>query len=60
MDVLMFLMKNNSIAFVPVGGLCNRMRAMASGVYIAKELGFPICVYWNKRRDCYAGFPELF
>jgi len=53
-------MKENSIRFVPLGGLCNRMRAMASGIYIAKKLNCPISVYWNKNSECFADFTELF
>jgi len=53
-------MKENSLTFVPLGGLCNRMRAMASSVYIAKKLGCPVSVYWNKNSECFADFTELF
>ena len=53
-------MRENSITFVPLGGLCNRMRAMASGVYVARKLGCPVSVYWNKNRECFAGFSDLF
>src|SRR5665647_3851278 len=53
-------MKENAITFVPIGGLCNRMRAMASGVYIARKLGCPVSVYWNENRECFADFSDLF
>ena len=53
-------MKETSITFVPLGGLCNRMRAMASSVYIAIKLGCPISVYWNENRECFADFSDLF
>lgn len=53
-------MKENSIRFVPLGGLCNRMRAIASGIYISKKLGCPISVHWNKNSECFADFTELF
>jgi len=53
-------MRENSISFVPIGGLCNRMRAMASGVYIARKLSCPVSVYWNENRDCFAEFSDLF
>lgn len=36
------------------------MRAMASSVAIAPKKGCPIVVYWDKNRDCYADFSELF
>lgn len=53
-------MKEKSITFVPLGGLCNRMRAIASGVNVAKKIGYPISVYWNVNKDCYAAFSDLF
>lgn len=53
-------MKENSITFVPLGGLCNRMRAIASGVTIAKKIGCPISVHWNENKECYAEFSDLF
>ena len=59
-DSKMLEMKPDSITFVPIGGLCNRMRAMASGVYMAGRLDCPIDVYWEKNGECFAGFSELF
>lgn len=53
-------MKENAITFVPLGGLCNRMRAMASCVYISTKMGCPITVHWNKNKECYADFSDLF
>ncbi|MCX6308163.1 MAG: hypothetical protein NTY32_04770, partial [Bacteroidia bacterium] len=53
-------MKENSISFVPIGGLCNRMRAMASGVYIARKLDCPVSVHWNENSECFANFSDLF
>jgi len=49
-----------SICFVPLEGLCNRMRAMASGVYIANKLNSSITIYWKKSHECFADFTELF
>lgn len=49
-----------TIHIIPMAGLCNRMRAMASGVFVAKQLGRPAVVYWNKTVGCYARFDELF
>lgn len=48
------------ITLVPIGGLCNRMRAIASGVYVSKALGIPLEVVWKKNNDCYANFDDLF
>lgn len=53
-------MNKTILTFVPLGGLCNRMRAMASGVHIAKRLDESITVYWNKNTECFADFSELF
>lgn len=48
------------ITFIPIGGLCNRMRAMASGVYMAKRVGAEIVFFWKKYKDCFADFTDLF
>lgn len=45
---------------VPIGGLCNRMRAMASAAWMAERLGGEVTVYWAVNRDCGAAFNELF
>ncbi len=45
---------------VPIGGLCNRMRAMASAAWMAERLGGEVTVYWAVNRDCGAAFGELF
>jgi hypothetical protein len=45
---------------VPIGGLCNRMRAMASGVRMSEKLGGTCTIYWAKKPECLAGFEELF
>lgn len=48
------------ITFVPHGGLCNRMRAMASGVFISRKLGCDINFVWKKDNNCFADFSDLF
>lgn len=48
------------ITFVPIGGLCNRIRAMASGVFISKKSESVINIYWKKDKDCFADFTDLF
>lgn len=48
------------ITFVPLGGLCNRMRAMASGVFISRRLGCNINFVWKKDNNCFAHFSDLF
>lgn len=52
--------KLSKISLIPHAGLCNRMRAIASGIYFAKFYNTPIAVYWNKTHDCYAKFSDLF
>ena len=50
------------IAIIPCAGLCNRMRAIASGVYVSKRYNTPhrtrIC--WNKEMGLNARFEDLF
>lgn len=48
------------VAIVPYAGLGNRLRAIASGIYIARLLNANAVIYWNKTNDCFAGFSELF
>lgn len=49
-----------SIAIIPYAGLGNRMRAIASGIYISQQLNTKATIYWNKTTDCYANFSDLF
>jgi hypothetical protein len=48
------------LVLVPECGLCNRMRAMASGVYLAEKQDFDCTVYWEKVAECYVNFEEIF
>ncbi len=48
------------VVIVPYAGLANRMRAIASGVFIAKELQCDAEIYWKKTSDCHAVFADLF
>lgn len=49
------------IIIIPRGGLCNRMRAIASGVFIAQYYKpEQIEIYWNKSNECYCNFKDLF
>lgn len=50
----------NTLSIIPYAGLGNRMRAIASGIYIGKRLNLPTKIYWNKTNNCYAHFNELF
>lgn len=45
---------------VPMGGLCNRIRTIASGYATARKLGQRVTVYWNRYAGLQAAFGELF
>ncbi len=48
------------VSIIPKEGLCNRLRAMVSGINIAKRLGARCVIYWNKTRNCNCRFRDLF
>lgn len=48
------------IKTIPTGGLCNRMRAMASSISIAKKLHATLTILWNKYEGLEADFEDLF
>lgn len=48
------------ITLIPFAGLCNRMRAVSSGIFAAKEMDVPLFIYWNKTHDCFANWSDLF
>lgn len=48
------------INIIPTGGLCNRMRAMATGIAAAKSFDAPSLIYWNNSEGLKADFRELF
>ena len=51
----------NNISVIPVGGLCNRMRVIASSVTIAIKIQSEECnIYWNNNEECSANFNDLF
>lgn len=45
---------------VPIGGLCNRLRAIFSHLVVARAAGELLHVYWYKHSACPAHFYELF
>lgn len=49
-----------TIYIIPMAGLCNRMRSIASGIFVAKKLGVDAVVYWNKEKGCNCKFKDLF
>lgn len=44
----------------PIGGLCNRMRAINSAYMLAKERGDKLTVIWNINKELGCPFDELF
>lgn len=48
------------IALEPVGGLCNRLRAIDSAIALAKDLDQELRILWTRHKDIYARFFELF
>lgn len=44
----------------PVGGLCNRMRAIASVYEICEKLKTPLIIVWFKINGCYCNMDSLF
>lgn len=50
----------NRIYIIPTGGLCNRMRAMASGIYLSRQVDTPVTIYWNNTQGLCADFHDLF
>lgn len=53
-------MKPVILAIISVGGLCNRMRVMASVMELAEELGCRPFFFWVRMPDMNASFHELF
>ena len=51
---------NSQIIIVPMGGLANRMRAIASGLVLSRKYSRPMTVIWNKNNDLNAPFNLLF
>ena len=50
----------NKILLVPSGGLANRMRAIASGLSLAKHTNSRLTVLWQKDKGLYADFTDIF
>lgn len=48
-----------NITFVPTAGLCNRINAMMCAFSLVGKVD-SLTVYWEKSRDCYADFDDLF
>ena len=48
------------IHLIPEGGLCNRMRSIASVGLLARRVGQPLTVHWWRTNDMNCSFHELF
>ncbi len=48
------------IVLQPIGGLCNRMRAINSAYMLAKERGDKLCVLWFHNEELNCPFEKLF
>lgn len=48
------------IIIKPLGGLCNRIRAIASAFFLAKDLNKKLIIIWNKDRYLGCKFRDLF
>lgn len=48
------------LTIVPLGGLGNRMRAVASAIQTAKETGCRLRIVWRATSDCNARWEDLF
>ena len=44
----------------PKGGLCNRMRAVDSGVALAHDLDVQLDIHWVRAGDLHCRFDRLF
>lgn len=49
-----------NITFIPNSGLCNRIRGIASAIFIANKLHANLTIRWNKEKGCKALFSDLF
>lgn len=50
------------VTLVPTSGLCNRMNTILSAMSFVKEYGdkYPVHIFWEKSKECFADFEELF
>lgn len=53
-------MKAKCLVSIPIGGLCNRMRVMASTMQLAEQIGATPYVFWVRNRELNAHFKDLF
>lgn len=53
-------MNRRQITLVPTAGLCNRLNAILCAIRLQEELDWDITILWDKNKDCYAQFNDLF
>jgi hypothetical protein len=58
--IFVYISDMSKLIINPVGGLANRMRALVSGLTLAKELGVGSSVIWLRNWELNARFDELF
>ena len=51
---------NLSIVLVPLGGLCNRLRAIQSAIALAQDMQAPLRIVWLRDSGLNARFTDLF
>ncbi|MCR5820626.1 MAG: hypothetical protein K6F94_06760 [Bacteroidaceae bacterium] len=49
-----------NLVLVPLGGLCNRLRAIMSAIQLAKDTGAPLTIIWLRDKGLNARFSDLF
>ncbi|MDO4510695.1 MAG: hypothetical protein Q4B68_02620 [Bacteroidales bacterium] len=54
------LNSKNQLTLVPTEGLTNRMRTMASAIAFCQEQGMSLSIIWQKHKECYCHFTDLF
>ena len=52
--------RNGNITLLPIGGLANRMRAIASTVYLCRLSGSSLNVYWFRDKGLNSSFASIF
>lgn len=48
------------VSIIPMGGLCNRMRTIASTIFLARKYNLIPTIYWNNVQGLKANFNDLF
>lgn len=53
-------MNKNLLVIIPMGGLANRMRAITSGITLAKAAKFKSKIIWPINKELYSPYEKLF